>query len=196
MCLFVTIKMKIDKKAFYYPEDFIKILNLASEKQKFTLNCMINTGARINEIYHAELKDLDNERKNLYLRITKTKAMLGEKKPSPRIIVLSNKFYNYFKKNKKHFLILSRNATRIMMQKFNKKIGLNNYKDYSSHNLRKTFGSWMLSLGVDGFKLAQHLGHSTEMLRTHYASPDIFNIKDKLIMKEILDNLPERLGAR
>lgn len=188
--------MKTDKKAFFYPEDLQKIINIASDKQKFTILSMLNTGARHNEIYNLEQRDIDNERKNIILRITKVRAKGGEKKPTPRTIPISDDYYRFLKKNIKKYKILSRNATRIMLQKHSKKVGINNWKDFSSHNLRKTFGTWMLALNVDGFKISQHLGHSPEMLRTHYASPDIFNIKDKLIMRELLGNLPDRLGAR
>ena len=97
------------------------------------------------------------------------------------------------KKNIGTYKIFSTNRTGEVLKDNSKEIGLANWKDYSAHNLRKTFGTWMLALGVDGFKRAQHLGHDPEMLRTSYASPDIFNTKDKDIMRNILGDLPTRL---
>ena len=190
-----TQRLKVDKKAFFYPEQLQRILDLTNLKQRHTIYCLLNTGARINEIRHADEKDIDSERKTLLLRITKTRAKLKETRPTPRTIPISTWFYKYFKKNVNEYKILSTNATKIMLNKYSKEIGMTNYQDMSAHNLRKTFGTWMLALNVDGFKLAQHLGHSPDMLRTHYASPDIFNFKDKDIMRELLDDLPSRMRS-
>jgi integrase len=185
--------LKQDRKAFFYPEEWEKILDVASDKQKFTFNCLLHTGARINEIRNIISEDIEHQRKNLILRVTKVRAKLGEKRPSPRIIPLSSWFYKYLKNNINNFKILSTDATGNALQMLSKKINKSNWKDISAHNLRKTFGCWMLALNVDGFKIAQHLGHTPDMLRTHYASPDIFNYKDKEIMREVLDDLPARL---
>jgi len=185
--------LKQDKKAFIYPRDFQKILDLATARQKFTLLVLINTGARINEARHIERQDIDSERKNINIRITKVRAKLKEKRSTPRPIPISSSFYRYLKKNIDNYKILSTNATRIMLHNLCKQVGLKNWKDISAHNIRKSFGTWMLALNVDGFKIAQYLGHSAEMLRTSYALPDIFNAKDKEIMREILGDLPSRL---
>lgn len=188
-----TYHIKMDRKAFFFPQQFLEILDHANENQKYTLLFLINTGARINEARHVDNKDIDHERKNITLRITKVKAKIKETRPTPRTIPISTKFYKYLRKHINKYHILSTNATRIMIQKLCKNIKMKNYQDMSAHNLRKTFGSWMLSLNINGFKLAQHLGHSPDMLRTHYASPDIFTAKDKDIMREILDDLPLRM---
>ena len=188
-----TYYLKTDKKAFFYPQEYEKLLELASDKQRFTFECLLNTGARINEVRHIDVKDIDHFRKNLTLRITKVRAKIKETRPTPRTIPLSNKFYKFLKSNINKYKILSTAATGTALHVLCERIGKQNYKDISAHNLRKTFGTWMLALGVDGFKVAQHLGHSPEMLRTAYASPDIFNSNDKQIMRELLDDLPNRL---
>jgi integrase len=186
-------KLKIDKKIFFYPEDFLHVLELATDKQKFNLLCMINTGARINEIRHVVKKDLDKERYNLTLWITKVRAKLKETRPSPRTIPISTQFFKYIYSNIDNYKMYSTNHYDTFLKELSVKAKVKNPNEYSSHNMRKTFGTWMLALGVDGFKLAQHLGHSPDMLRTHYASPDIFNFRDKDIMRDILGDLPNRL---
>lgn len=185
--------IKKDKKSFFYPQEFQKILDLANEHQKFTLLFLINTGARINEIRHVEKKDLDKERETIYLRITKIRAKLKETRPNPRKIPVSAKFFKYLRKNIKKYKIHSTSATGKFVKKLCKKIGMQNWQDMSPHNLRKTLGTWLLALNINGFKVARHLGHSANMLLTHYASADIFNIDDKDRMREILDNLPMRM---
>lgn len=184
---------KKDKKKFLYPNEFQKILDVANEKQKYNLLCLINTGARINEMRNVIAQDLDNVRNNILLRVTKVRSKLGEKIPDPRTIAVSTKFFNYLKKNINNYKIYSTNNYKLMLKELSNKIGIKDYEDFSSHNMRKTFGTWMLALGIDGFKLAQHLGHDPETLRRSYASPDIFNANDKDIMREILNDLPARL---
>ncbi|MAG47084.1 hypothetical protein CL617_00635 [archaeon] len=186
-------KLKTDRKKFFYPKDFQKILDIANVRQYYNLISLINTGARINEIRHVDPQDLDKQRYNMLLRVTKVRAKLKEKRPSPRIIAVSTKFFKYFKKNIQHYKIYSTNNYGKMLRILSKKANIPGYEDYSSHNMRKTFGCWMLALGVDGFKLAQHMGQSPDMLRTSYASPDIFNSEDKDRMREILNDLPSRL---
>lgn len=188
--------IKTDKKAFLYPRDYLNIINIANERQKFNLMCMINTGARINEIRNIERKDLDVDRCSLRLRITKVRAKKGEKIPDPRTIGISTQFTKYLRMNINKYKIYTTNNYRVMLHELCKKANVQEYKNLSSHNIRKTFGTWMLALGIDGFKLAQHLGHSPDMLRTRYASPDIFNMEDKIIMNEILGDLPTRLKSR
>ena len=188
-------KLKTDKKAFFYPEDFLKVMELANPRQLYNIKCMINTGARINEIRHVQKQDLDKERFNITLWKTKVRAKLGERRPSPRTIPVSSQFFKYINTNINKYKIYSTNNYDLVIKNLAKKANIKNFEDYSSHNIRKTFGTWMLALGVDGFKLAQHLGHSADMLRTHYASPDIFNYHDKDIMRDILGDLPGRLRS-
>lgn len=184
---------KVDKKAAFYPEDFLKILDLSTPKQKFTFLVLINTGARIEETRHIVKGDLDNERKNVNLRITKVRAKEGETRPDPRNLPVSSQFFKYFKKNMKIYKIMSTNQTGLLIKKYSKKVGVKNWKDFSAHNLRKTFGTWMLALNINGFKLAKHLGHSPNVLMKTYASPDIYNYRDKDMMRDILGDLPSRL---
>ena len=186
-------KIKVDKKKFFYPRDFQRVLDMCNNNQKFTMKVLINTGARINEAKHIEMQDLDKDRENIILRITKVRAKLKETRPTPRIIPVSTQFFRYLKRNINTYKILSTNQTGLILKKYAKQLNITNYNDYSAQNIRKTFGTWMLALGIDGFKLAQYLGHSPEMLRTSYASPDIFNSEDKDRMREVLGNLPQRL---
>ena len=187
--------LKQDKKIFFYPKEFQKVLELAKEKQKYYILFLLNTGARINEIRHVREEDINKERKAIKLWVTKVRARLKEKRPDPREIAISTKFYKYLKRNISIYKIPTTSAVDQALKSLADKAKIKNCKDFSAHNLRKTFGTWMLALGVDGFKLAQHLGHDSETLRRSYASPDIFNDNDKDRMREILDDLPSRLRA-
>jgi integrase len=191
----MTNKPKQNKKAFFYPPEYEEVYNGMNSNGKYTLKFMINTGARINEVRgFAKNPIFDGLRHNITLTETKVRAKLGEKRPSPRTIPISKKFYRELRNEFDKKRILSTNAFNIQLRNSCKKSKIKSFDQFSSHNIRKTFGTWMLSLGVDGFKLAQHLGHTPNELARDYATNDVFNLKDKQIMRKILGDLPERIG--
>ena len=154
---------------------------------------MINTGARINEC-RGFIKDpvFDTERNNITLIHTKVRARLKEKTPRARTIPVSKPFFNLLRKNIKTHRVLSTNAFNVALKIACKEANIKQPEQFSSHNLRKTFATWMLSLGVDGFRLAKHLGHTPNELARDYATNDVFNSTDKQIMRGILKDLPDR----
>lgn len=193
--------IKVNLKRFFFPQEWKSMYDLCNKRQKFTLTFLINTGARIQETQNVLVSDIDFERKNIMLRKTKVRARLKETKPSPRIIPTSTQHIRFIRKyisehniTSNDFLpILSTPATDIFLKKRCQEAKIKDFKDFSAHNIRKTTGNYLLALGVDGFKVAQFLGHSAETLRKEYASPDIFSFKDKEEMKDILDDLHIRM---
>lgn len=192
---------KIDKKVFFYPKDFQMFLDKCNERQKITVLTLLNTGARINEARHITKGDLDEVRNNLKLRVTKIRAKLKETQPTPRDIPVSSAFMKFITKTMREYKITSDKCLPIhstsAADKFIRRIcnecKIKNANDYSSHNFRKTLGTWLLALNINGFKVAQYLGHTPNVLRTNYASADLFNAEDKKLIKEILDDLPTRM---
>ncbi len=188
-------KEKLNKKRFWYPPEFELMLDYLNKNGKFTAKFMINTGARINEIRGFISNPLfDYQRSNVTLTQTKVRARLKEKIPSPRTIPISKSFFRELKQSlEKKNRVLSTNAFNIALRKACVKAHIKNPGEFSSHNIRKTFATWMLSLGVDGFRLAQHLGHTPNELAKDYATNDVFNHRDKQIMRSILKDLPDRI---
>ena len=187
-------KTKEDKYRFFYPPDFEKMLDYLNSNGKFTALFMINTGCRIMEA-RGFIQDpvFDNERKNITLLHTKVRARLKEKTARSRTLPVSKSFFSYLKANLPDHRILSTNAFNIQLRRACKKAKIDKPEQFSSHNIRKTFATWLLSLGADGFKLAKHLGHTPNELARDYATNDVFNHRDKQIMRSILKNLPERI---
>ncbi len=185
-------KRKENKKRFFYPDEFEKMFDYLNKNQKFSVKIMANTGGRIEECRGISKQNLDIKRKNIVLENTKVRARLGETHPTPRIIAVSSKFMNWLKNNINNHRFLSTNALNIGMREACNRAKIKEPKQFSSHNIRKTFATWMLALGVDGFKLAQHLGHTPNELARDYATNDIFSHKDKQIMRSILGDLPDR----
>jgi len=190
----MTNKIKEDKYRFFYPPDFEKMRDYLNNNGKFTADFMINTGCRIMEAREFVKNPVfDNERRTITLLRVKVRARLKGRVPRNRTLKLSYPFYNQLKKDYQTHRILSTNAFNIQLQTACKKAGIKNPEQFSSHNIRKTFATWLLSLGCDGFKLAKHLGHTPNELARDYATNDVFNHKDKEIMRSILKDLPERI---
>ncbi len=190
----MTNKIKEDKFRFFYPPEFESMRDYLNRNGKFTSDFMINTGCRIMEA-RGFIRDpiFDNERKNITLIHTKVRARLKEKAPRSRTIPISKSFFNQLKQDIKDRRVLSTNAFNIALRTACLKASVNKPEQFSSHNIRKTFATWMLSLGCDGFKLAKHLGHTPNELARDYATNDVFNSKDKQIMRSIFKDLPERI---
>lgn len=187
-------KIKQDKYRFFYPPEFEKMLDNLNKNGKFTALFMINTGCRIMEARgFIKTPVFDNERKNITLVHTKVRARLKEKAPRSRTLPVSKYFFNQLKQDITTHRILSTNAFNISLRSACRHAGIKNPEQFSSHNIRKTFATWLLSLGVDGFKLAKHLGHTPNELARDYATNDVFNHADKQIMRSILKDLPERI---
>ena len=185
-------KFQENKKRFFYPDEFEAMCEKLNKNQLFTAMVLINTGARISETAGIEMKHLSNERKSVILEHTKVRARRGERVSEPRIIAVSDSFFRYLKDNLPKRRILSTNAFNVAIKGACAEAKIDKPHQFSAHKFRKTFGTWMLALGVDGFKLAQHLGHTPMELAKDYATNDIFSIKDKQIMRSILKNLPDR----
>lgn len=188
--------VKQNKKRFLYPDEYKKLIQVMKPNQKYIAKVLINTGARYNEAKNILKQDLDNNRSTIVLRKTKVRAKLGEKIPQPRIISVSNMFFKYMKKNVGKYKFITNQAFNISLHKLTPTIKIKNPDEITAHNFRKTFGTWMLALGCDGFKIAQHLGHTPTELARDYATNDVFNDKDKEEMKDILGNLHLRFIQR
>lgn len=191
-------KIKQDKYRFFYPDEWEKMFDYLNKNGKFTALFMINTGARINEVrgFKGSSAIFDNERKNITLIHTKVRTKLKERTPRSRTLPLNKYYFNQLKKELPNHRVLSTNSFNIALRKACKSAGINKPEQFSSHNIRKTFATWLLSLGVDGFKLAKHLGHTPNELARDYATNDIFNHNDKQIMRSILRELPERIDGK
>lgn len=197
----VNFTYKEDKFRYFFPKDYLKVFDCLKKKQQHTLVCQLNTGARINELMHVKVSDIDFVNRRLVLRVTKSKAKKGEEKGRGRMrtIQISTKFAKYLKGfirennlvQEDNLMILSKPAFNIGLKKACAKAGLLNPNDFSSHNIRKTLEVWLMALGVQDMTLVAHLGHDIRTAVSHYVSPSIFTREEKDIILEILDNLYE-----
>ena len=193
-----------NRNRFFFPDEWMVFYDKLKDKQKITFETLINTGARIMEIQNIKVSDIDLERGNIVLRVTKKiinrpgKDKVG--KATIRILTISDQFTKFLLRViKKYNLtpedylpILSTPAANIAMKKALQKAEIQDWDMFSLHNVRKTLETWLISLNVDSFKIVKHFGHSMAVALKHYVSPDIFNFEDKKTMREIIGNLFEK----
>lgn len=193
-------RLKINKKAFLFPDQWRKFYDSLKEKQQPYFKIAINTGARINEIRHLQVQHIDFkdfERKNLIFYTTKIRAKKKETRPEPRPIPISTEFREWLARwIRKHklsktstFNIPSTVAIAKILHKNLAKVGVENWQDFSSHNIRKTHGNWLKAIGIDGTEIATRLGHDMNTLLKAYVSPNIFSESDKILIRRELGDL-------
>lgn len=194
----MSYTLKDDIHRFFYPNEFMKFFDNLKKKQKHTVKCLINTGARINEIRHVKVEDIDFSNKRIVLRVTKTKAKKKETHGRVRTIPISSQFSRYLKsycekKQDQDILdILSTPALDIGIKKACNKAGIKDYHNISAHNLRKTLETWLMALGVDSLALTAHIGHDIRTAAQHYVSPDVFSFDEKKKMRLVIGDLYEK----
>jgi len=197
-----TIRNQRDR--FFFPDEWMAFNDNLKPKQQITFNTLLNTGARIMEARNIQVRDIDFERRNIVLRVTKRivnrpgKEKKGIRKI--RVLTISSKFAKYLKKvildrslqSEDYIPILSTPAANIALKKTLKKVGIKDYKMFSVHNIRKTSEMWLLSLDVDSFKVIKHFGHSSAIALKHYLSSDVFNWEDKRMIRQIMGDIYEK----
>jgi len=192
--------LRDNRDRFFFPDEWMKFIDNSKNRQIFTFNFLLNTGARINEARNVRVSDMDLERKRIVLRITKIKAKKKEKKPRPRIIPISTQFAKYLKKylknkdidDKDYLGILSTPAANIGMKKALQNAKIKDWQMFSIHNIRKSLEIWLMALNVDGLTITAHVGHSMQTAAGHYISPDVFSWEEKSKMREIIGDLYRR----
>lgn len=192
---------KSNTNRYFFPDEYMKFEDNLKPKQKHTIKCLLNTGARIDELKNVKVEDFiynSDGRSRIILRKTKTKARKGEfGSGKVRDIPLSKQFakylFNYVNENKletkDNLNIHSNSQTNTFMKQVAKKINLSNPEDFSAHTLRKTLEVWLMTIGVDAMPLTAHLGHDIKTAMSNYVSPDIFSWEDKTKIRNILGDL-------
>ena len=187
---------KQDINRFFFPDEWNKFIkSIQKSDNLFLYELQFNTGARFDEVLHTRPMDFDFERNNLRLWKTKTKAKKGEKVGKPRTISLSSDFAKKMKKlcsDKKsddYLFNVSQVGYNQLMKKKLEKLGIVDFKNFSSHNIRKTHGMYLKALGIDIAEICTRLGHDYNTYIKHYGSADVFSEKDMRAIRELLGDL-------
>lgn len=190
-----SYSIRTDRRRVFYPEEWNAFINGLRKSNKPLFDFMINTGCRIDEAIHIRPKDFDFSRNNVRLWKTKTKARKGETTGKPRTISLSSQFAKKMErlcrdKNPDDYLFFKRlQGVNQLMKRVLEKIGIKDWYNFSTHNIRKTHGMYLKALGIDIAEVCTRLGHNYNTYIAHYGSADIFSEKDMRQIKELLGDL-------
>jgi len=73
-----------------------------------------------------------------------------------------------------------------LLKRHLKKIGIADWKNFSLHNIRKTYGNWMRIYDIRTEELCYRLGHDLQTFMNHYGSAMIFTQPEKMEIMKIL----------
>jgi integrase len=123
----------------------------------------LNTGARRAEGLNLEWKDVNFERKFVFLRHTKT--------GKTRMIPMNDTLYSILKEmyqenNEGNLFNYSEDAVTRQFKRYLRKSGIK--KDLHLHNLRDTFTSHLIMNGVDLLTVSKYMGNSVRIIEKHY----------------------------
>ncbi|HEY5631648.1 MAG TPA: site-specific integrase [Nitrososphaeraceae archaeon] len=191
----IPLTVRNNRMRFFFADEYMAFYDKLKPKQRITFHFLIQTGGRINECRHVKVSDIDFNRNSLIFRVTKSRNKDGSVRP--RIIPISSQFVKYLKtyivehdlKTDDTFNILSTPAANIAMKKALQLAGIDDWKMFSVHNVRKTFETWLLALDIDSIKVIKHVGHSVGMAIQHYVSSDTFSYEDKQMIRSIIGDL-------
>ena len=62
-----------------------------------------------------------------------------------------------------------------MLKRYLKKAGIEDWYNFSLHNIRKTYGMWMRTFNIDMYEICYRMGHDIDTFMTHYGSSLIFS---------------------
>lgn len=178
-----------DRSRIFYPEEWKKFYDALKKQQKFTFDILMLTGARIMEVQHIKVEDIDFSNQRLVLRVTKHSGKAN--KSTTRTIRVSSYLIKQIKNRIKELnlqktdtlKILSTSSANKAMKKALIKSQIKDPELFSIHNIRKTAENWCLSLGVDSLKLSKRFGHNLVTMYMHYTQSDAFSYKEKDFIK-------------
>jgi integrase len=188
--------VKSDNNRFFYPEQWNLFLKeIGKRKNKMLYELQFHTGARFDEVLHLRPCDFDFDRNNVRLWKTKTKAKKGEKVGKPRTISLSTDFCKRMKRfvenlpNDQYLFKVSQAGYNKLLKTTLERLKIDNAKEFSSHNIRKTHGMYLKALGIDVGEICTRLGHDVNTYISHYGSADVFSEKDMRGIRDLLGDL-------
>lgn len=184
-------------------EEVIDIFRATRNLKHRTLLILIySSGLRIGEALNLRIKDIDVDRRQIYIRNGK-----GRK---DRHVVMAESFipllYNYLTSYKPHDLFIegkdgkeySASSVRSVLKLACRRAKIR--KHVTPHTLRHSFATHMLENGIDLRHIQALLGHSrpeTTMIYTHVTQHDLLKIKSPLdvTLKQLAesDKNPENL---
>lgn len=154
----------------------------------------LNTGARKNEILQLQFKSVDLDRKILTIEAYTTKT--GKR----RYLPINKAAQAVFERRRAYrdrycpaspWVFCKRNGDRISYPDKTFRIAVENagITDFTFHDLRHTFASWLVTEGVELIKVRDLLGHSSIRMTERYAHLAPFRLHEAV---GVLDGIYEQ----
>ena len=199
-CLIDDTQLELPKKTRYLPtvlskEEIIELLkNTKNLKHRAILAIIYASGLRIGELINLELRDIDVNRYQIFIRNSK-----GRKDRyvimAKSLLPLLNNYINtykpakYFAEGIEPGTKYTAGSVRNFLRKSCKVSGIT--KHVTPHTLRHCYATHLLENGVDLRYIQELLGHSkpeTTMIYTHVATKTLLEIESPLdhIARDIL----------
>lgn len=189
-------RKKENLKRFYSPKEWFNLLKqIKNEKHKFFIEFLLHTGARINEARGIKVADIDFDREQIILK--KTKGGMKKSRTIQISTYLSGRIKSYINSMKiKSTLSELGFPSTVMMNKMIKRYtrlsGIEDWKDFSNHNIRKTLENYLVALNINYLSIQAHMGHTLDVASAHYVATQLLNSEDKSLIRAILDNLLQK----
>lgn len=197
-----SYSVRDDRSRYFFPDEWNNFYNSIKKDKQPIFDCLINTGARIEESLNIRPKDFDWERNNLTLVVTKIKAKKNESMGKRRTFTISSQFAKRMRKyindrkisDENVLFKVSKQSVWKMLRNKLKKVGLIDWYNFSLHNIRKTHGMWLKTLiprarELDSDEICMRLGHDHNTYLKHYMSPSVFTDSDRDKMVNILGDV-------
>uniref|UniRef100_UPI00404A742B tyrosine-type recombinase/integrase n=1 Tax=Gelidibacter sp. TaxID=2018083 RepID=UPI00404A742B len=179
------------KKSKYLPmvlskEEIIDIIQATKNlKHRAIIALIYSSGLRIGELLHLELRDLDMDRSQIFVR-------QGKGRKDRRVVmaeIMKPLLYNYIQTYKpvRYFVegrageVYSDSSVRAFLRLSCKAAGIK--KLVTPHTLRHSYATHMMENGVDLRYIQELLGHAkpeTTMIYTHVAQKDLMKVRSPL----------------
>ena len=70
-----------------------------------------------------------------------------------------------------------------------RKIGIEDWYNFSLHNIRKTYGMWMRTFNIELAELCYRMGHDMDTFLAHYGSSLIFTDIERRKIQTIMGDV-------
>ena len=125
------------------------------------------------------------------------KKQIINRRKEIRNVKISDKFKEEIKtyikihklEKKDEFPLCTIQHLRQAMHRILIKIRVNDWKDFSPHNIRKTHENYLIATGSNPMSLRMHMGHAIDVATAHYISANVFTQEEIGIIKIILGGL-------
>jgi len=194
-----------DRGRYFTPDEWNKFMEEIRDyprgwrcklpEKRMIYETLLQTGGRIAEILHLKPSDVDFKRNTITLRVTKKRSPHTEGKS--RTFLISRDFI----KKLKHYISennidrddlifpIGQKGIYLYMRRVLERAGFEDAWNFSLHNIRKTTGNWLKTLGVPGTVICLRLGHDINTYIQHYSSNDIFTKQEKIEIAKILGTI-------